>query len=176
MPRTPSVAPSAWIRDGAAGISFDRPSTWLRWTPREHSPLNDGPLVYLSTDPLAGSCASPPEATPPPPDSQGRACDWPLARLSDAGVLVTWYTSRILYPLPSAGEPIDVNGEQTRLEIDRPGRCAAIGGNETMSTVVPINQPTAISNVDVFACSAGAELIQFEADVRSMLTSAVVNR
>lgn len=47
-----SVAASAstveTVQDGAGSITLKRPITWLRWQPNEHSPMVDGPLIYLA--------------------------------------------------------------------------------------------------------------------------------
>jgi hypothetical protein len=163
---------TAVVAESVNGISFDRPATWARWQPNQHNPTNDGPLVYLSTDPLLPSCATAPNATANPSDAQGRACDWPLESLAPNGVLVSWVTTRILQPLPTAGEEFVVNGARARLQIERPGACGTVGAEETMSVLVPIGQPTPLSNVAVFACLRGPDLASAEAQFRAMLASA----
>ena len=85
-------------------------------------------------------------------------------------------TTRILQPLPSVGEAISMNGGTARLRIERPGSCAPIGADETISLLVPIGQPTPLSNVAVVACLRGPELTAAEAQVRAMLVSAGVGR
>lgn len=80
---SPSVATT--VADSANGISFERPNTWTRWQPNQHNPINDGPLIYLSTDPLLAACATATDTTANPPDAQGRACAWPLTSLSANG-------------------------------------------------------------------------------------------
>ena len=162
------------MADSAGGISFERPANWTRWRPNEHNPINDGPLIYLSTDPLPPACATAPSATPNPPDARGRACDWPLVALAPNGVLVTWLTTRILAPLPSVGEGLVMNGQTARLAFERPGACAEIGGDETVSVLVPIGQPTPVSNIAVVACLRGPDLATTEEQLRAMLASARV--
>jgi len=151
------------------------PASWTRWLPNAHNPINDGPLIYLSTDPLLPTCATTPQATPNPADARGRACDWPLVNLDPNGVLVTWLTTRILVPLPSAGEPVEVNGETGRLQVEKPGSCAAVGADETLDLLVPIGQPKPWSNIAVVACLRGPDLAGAEAKVRAMLASAKVS-
>lgn len=170
-----SPTPPAIVNDKANGIAFVRPASWTRWQPNAHNPINDGPLIYLSTEPLLATCATTPEQTPNPPDARGRACDWPLASLSPDGVLVNWYTTRILTPLPSAGERIEVNGATGRLQVEKPGYCSAIGADETLQILVPIGQPKPWSNVAVVACLRGPELATSEMQVRAMLASASVS-
>jgi hypothetical protein len=104
------------------------------------------------------------------------ACDWPLASLSPNGVLVSWVNNRIVAPLPTAGEVLPVNGESTRLQIERPGACQTIGADETLSVLVPIGQPTPLSNIAVVACMRGPDLATAEAEFRAMLASATVTR
>ena len=164
------------MADFADGISFERPSAWTRWQPNDHDPINDGPWAYLSTDPLLAACATRPPAAPNPPDARGRACDWPLASLSPNGVLVSWINTRILLPLPTAGDVVDLGGEHARLQLARPGSCAAVGADETLSVLVPIGQPTPLSNLAVVACLRGPDLATAEAQVRAMLASATVER
>jgi hypothetical protein len=179
---TPPASPSesalgaTMVADSANGVSFERPADWTRWRPNEHNPINDGPLIYLSTDPLLPACATAPSATPNPPDSRGRACDWPLVALSPNGVLVTWLTTRILAPLPSVGEGLVMNGETTRLMFERRGPCAEIGGDETVSVLVPIGQPTPASYIAVVACLRGPDLATSEAQLRAMFASALIDR
>ena len=69
-----------------------------------------------------------------------------------------------------------MNGGITRLRIERPGSCAKVGADETISLFVPIGQPTPLSNVAVVACLRGPELAAAEAQVRAMLVSAGVGR
>jgi hypothetical protein len=168
----PSVA--AVVSDAADGISFARPASWTRWLPNAHNPINDGPLIYLSTDPLVPTCATTPQTTPNPADARGRACDWPLGELAPNGVVVTWLTTRILAPLPSAGDPVEVNGATGRLQIEKPGSCSAVVADETLYVLVPIGQPKPWSNIAVLACLRGPDLATSEAQVRAMLASAKV--
>jgi hypothetical protein len=166
-------SPSDLVEDSAGGISFDRPATWRHWVPNAHEPVNDGPLVYLSTDPLLPECAVTPGEPTNPPDAAGRACGRPLDQLSPNGVLVAWLNTRILRPIPSAGEAIVVNERPTRLQVGRPGSCVDIGADETMDVLIPSGHPGRLSNLWMVACIRGPDLATAEAQVRSMLASAV---
>jgi hypothetical protein len=137
--------------------------------------MTDGPLIYLSTDPLLPACATTPQATRNPADAQGRACDWPLGKLAPNGVLVTWLTTRLLVPLPSAGDSVEVNGATGRLQTAKPGSCAGVGADEMLYVLVPIGQPKLWSNIAVLACLRGPDLAGAEAQVRAMLVSAKVS-
>lgn len=172
-PTSPSAA--TVVTDTANGISFDRPASWTRWLPNAHDPINDGPLIYLSTDPLLPTCATTPQESPNPADSRGRACEWPLEALAPNGVLVTWLTTRILAPLPSSGDAVEVNGATGRLEMEKPGSCSAVGADETLDVLVPIGQLQPGSNIAMVACLRGPDLAGTEAQVRAMLASATVS-
>jgi hypothetical protein len=100
------------------------------------------------------------------------ACHWPLAQIEPNGVLVTWYTSRILDPLPTEGDPLTVNGAPTRWRVERPGGCVEIGADETVAVAIPIGQPTPLSNISVLTCLRGPDLASAEAKVKAMLESA----
>ena len=174
-PSAASPSAAAVITDAANGISFARPASWTRWVPNAHDPLLDGPLVYLSTDPLLPTCATTPPASPNPADAHGLACEWPLAELAPNGVLVIWLTTRILAPLPSAGDRVEVNGATGRLQTRKPGSCSVVGANETLEVFVPIGLREPRSNIAVVACLRGPDLTTSEAQVRAMLASATVS-
>lgn len=173
-----SASPQASTRvpGQANGISFNRPAAWTLWQPNQSSPMTGGPLIYLSTDPLLPGCATVPGASPNPSIGQGLTCDWPLESLSSNGVLVSWVNLRTLETMPPDGEEISINGDRARLQVNRPGSCAAIGAEETMSILVPIGQPTALSNIAVVACLRGPDLATAEGLVRELLGSTVVTR
>lgn len=172
---TVAASPSAFgdlIVDSASGFSFERPATWSVWQPNQHSPITDGPLLYLSTDLLLPSCAVAPDASPNPPDSGGQACTWPLSNLERDGVLVTLYTTRILAPLQTAGgRQIQVNGGSAELQIAKPGACGSIGADERLDVMIPIGQPTPLSNIGLVACLRGPHLAAAEAQVEALLSS-----
>jgi hypothetical protein len=163
------------VADGTDGITFDRPASWIRWLPNQHQPVTDGPLIYLSTEPLLPACAVAPGSSPNPPDAQGRACTWPLTTLRPGGALVTWWNGRLLSPIPSPDAPITINGRTSGLRVDRPGVCAAIGGDETIDVAIPIGQ-TSATNISVVACLRGPDLMTAEAQLRDMLISTTVKR
>ncbi len=167
---TPS-ATSTTVPGSAGGITFERPSSWVVWQPNQHMPWTGGPLVYLSTDPLLATCAVAPGASPNPPDSYGSACPWPLHELQPGGVLVEWVTTRILQPMPSAGLVVEVNGAKARWKVSKSGSCAQIKADETISVLIPIGQPSPLSNIALVACLRGPGLAASEAAVRALLAS-----
>ncbi len=183
QPPMPSPTPEASpVADSVGGISFERPVSWTRMQPNAFNPINDGPLIYLSTDPLLPECATALGQPRNSPDSQGRACDPPLASLSPNGVLVTWESTRILEPItdpnldPTAGPLITIDGIDTALHVESPGTCAAVGGDETITATIPIGQPTPVSNLAVVACLRGPDIEAAESQLRAMLESTTVRR
>jgi len=177
-PVVPSAPPDATaarrgdiVADAVSGLTFDRPSTWVRWLPNDHAPINDGPIAYLSTEPLLPACAVPIGGEPHPPDDEGRACDWPLASLSEDGVLVTLVNGRLLRPIPDAGAPLVVNARPTRLQADRPGTCAHVGGDETVVVPIPTFTQPGATNLALVACLRGPDLDRLEGDLRGLLAT-----
>jgi len=183
QPPMPSLTPEASpVADSVDGISFERPVSWTRKQPNVFDPINDGPLIYLSTDPLLPECATALGQPRNAPDSQGRACDRPLTSLSPNGVLVTWESTRILEPItdpnrdPTASPLITIDGIDTALHVAFPGTCVAIGGDETITTTIPIGQPTPVTNLAVVACLRGPDIGTAESQLRAMLESTTVRR
>jgi hypothetical protein len=160
------------LTSAAGGMTFERPSTWVPWQQNLHAPFTNGPLLYLSTDPLLSACAVAMGAKPNPPDSAGQACQWPLTTLSAGGVLVEWINDRILTPLPTTGEAITMNGSTARIQTALPGSCATIGADVTLVVLVPTSVSATMSNLSVIACLRGPDLGASEAQVRAMLESA----
>jgi hypothetical protein len=166
-----AVASPSVVADTLGSITFRRPAAWIRWQPNLSSPWEGGPQIYLSTDPLLPTCAASPAASPNPPSSAGRACEWPIASLSPNGVLVELIDDRILSALPTAGTSIEANGHPARLQIKRPGTCEAIGADETLTVALPIGQPTPLSNDEVVGCLRGPDLAVTEAQFRALVSS-----
>ena len=176
LPPPTDVADAVSARDTALecshGIAFERPETWEMWQPNVFDwAAGGGPLIYLSNDPLRPTCAVGPDASPNPPDDQGFACDWPIDALGPHGVLVTWATGRVLQPIPTKGEPIEIDDQPVRIRVDKPGACRAVAADETIDVLIPIGQPTPLSNLGVFACLRGPDLATAEAQFRAMLRS-----
>ena len=86
--------------------------------------------------------------------------------------LVIWLTTRVLQPLPSEGETIEIDRATAHMQVTRPGSCSALKADETIDVLVPIGQPTPHSNLAVIACLRGPDLGSAEAKVRTMLRSA----
>ena len=131
-----------------------------------------GPVVYLSTDPLKAACAVAPGASPNPVDTTGE-CGWPLDRLSAGGVFVEWIADRILQPMPTSGTRIQMASGATVLVTERPGPCAAVGADETITAAIPVGQPSSLSNMSIVACIRGPDLATKEAQVRALFESSI---
>jgi hypothetical protein len=155
-------------------FSFQWPSDWTRWWAIPPDVLVGGPSEYFSTDALLPACATrePPVSFIRP--SPAPTCDWPLESLSPNGVLATWESPRILAWLPSAGEPVTMSTGIARLQVDLPGTCAQVGGDETLSVLIPIDKPARLSNVGFLGCLRGPDLAIGEAQFRAFLMSITI--
>ena len=145
------------------------PAGWTVWQPNLHAPGNDGPLLYLSNVPLDPDCGVLPPATPHPADAGGRACRSPVSSLPPGGVLVTWYTSRIMFPVPTHGEVIPYGDRETHLSVERPGTCADIAGDVTLDAYMPQGNGT-LSNIQVIGCARNPAP-EFEREFRALLAT-----
>lgn len=127
--------------------------------------------MYFGTDPLLPACATSEAPASFVRPSPAPVCQWPLAALAPDGVLVIWESPRILAPLPSAGEPVTMSTGIARLHVDRPGICAQIDADETLSVLIPIDKAARLSNVGFLGCLRGPDLTTGEAQFRAMLMS-----
>jgi hypothetical protein len=133
-------------------------------------PGNDGPLLYVTNATLEDTCAAPAPATPPPVDASGRSCRSPLSSLAPGEVLVTWYTPRLLRPVPTHGEEIGYGEEETHLVVEEPGTCEDINGDLTLTAWMPQRGSPGLSNVVVIGC-AREPAPGFEAEFKELLAS-----
>jgi hypothetical protein len=61
-----------------------------------------------------------------------------------------------------------------RLQVDRPGACAQVGGDETLSVLIPTDQSARLSNVGFLGCLRGADMAIGEAQFRAFLKSITI--
>lgn len=171
-PTTPLASPpSGIVTNTAGGWTFERPASWISWQPNAFITLATGPLVYLANFPLLPECATSWAAPSHPPDSSGNACSLPFTALPAGGVFVQFYSGRLPRPLPSAGEPIEFDGGQTRLVTHRPGQCLQVTVDEYLSVAIPDREAPAMTDLSVVACMNGPDLDQADQAFRAFLAS-----
>jgi hypothetical protein len=141
---------------------------WEEWQPLVVIAGTAGAMSYLTTVPLDPACAAPMSASSGTPASAGRQCRRPLASLPEHSVLVTRYTTRLLWPIPSAGAPFVVAGLPSRLQVEAPGTCADLHADETMDSWQQ-SGGKGLSNIVLEACLKGPDLPELEAAARAML-------
>jgi hypothetical protein len=139
------------------------PPTWIASQPGESRELHVQPLLYVSRQPTRNACRTRGMVT---------SCGWPLTELQPGGVLVVWenrgYPGWSLSAAP--GRALRVGGRRARIQRSRPGACAAIHGDETIS--VAIERPLAGNWTSVTACLRAPGLARVERGVELMLRSA----
>jgi hypothetical protein len=124
------VAAWAMARDPAepletyrvGGLSFEHPASWHVLSPKARSEV----FAYASTDRLEDPCRLSFDTV---------SCDWPLARLSRSGALVTVSRSADDFR-EMRGVRTTIGGRKARVQIRRPGVCNAVGGDYTMLTQI----------------------------------------
>jgi hypothetical protein len=159
------------VTDSAAGFDFHHPADWQRTLPVPTDPAKDQALLFLANFPLLPECAVASPATPQPSASASQACLAPFGLIPADGAFVEIYDSRVVGPLPNGGEPIEVAGYPSRLEIDQPGRCASQIADKVL--IVPIPEPTTGRqyHLSVVACLRGPNTDDNERAVRAFIAS-----
>lgn len=153
-----TVTPEATVTETFGGITFARPATWTAWQPNQFIPINPGPGLYVANFPLLPECATRPPASPNPPDANGEACQWPFDKLPDGGVFIEIYSDRLLRPMPTAGEPIELLGRPSWLLTTTPGPYDP-AGDATLSAAIVTCGPEACSPDAYGAAGATSEHI-----------------
>jgi hypothetical protein len=171
-PNAPATAqPTGIVRDAAGDWTFERPATWISAQPNSFITLATGPLVYLSNFALFPTCATSWQATPNPPDSSGNACRLPFTALPPGGVFIQFYSDRLPRPLPTAGEPIEFDGDETHIDVQRPGQCGPIAVDEVAYVAMPQRDAPDVTSTSIRACLNGPDLDQADQSFRAFLAS-----
>jgi hypothetical protein len=108
------------------GLSFDHPLAWRASRYEERETFYDL-IVYLSNERLHAPCTT--------THTNGvTTCGDPIGNLAPGGVLVSW--GNVGYPhngpeIPHPNARID--GQPAAIKVQRPGDCARIDGDETIT-------------------------------------------
>jgi len=172
---SPSLAPSptlgATVADTVGDFTFRRPADWQRTTAIPTDPSKDQALFFLANFPLITECAVPSPATPQPSASAGQECLAPFGQLPEGAAFVEIYDSLLAGPLPNGGEPIQLAGLPSRMEIATPGRCGNQIADEVL--IVPIPEPPTGQqyHLSVVACLREPNLDANDRAVRAFIAS-----
>ena len=157
---------AAWVvsRDSAepletyrvGGLSFEHPASWHVLSPAARSSRSEV-FAYASTDRLEDPCRLSFETV---------TCDWPLARLSRSGALVTVSRSADDFREPR-GERTTIGGRPARVLIRRPGVCNAVGGDYTVLTMIESDRASDYLVISCLRDSNGSG----ERDARRLVSS-----
>jgi hypothetical protein len=148
--------PAPLLSFHGGGISFRYPATWMANRYNYVSSFTTA-IVYLSNDPLHPPC-------------HGGSCGAPISQLDPDGVLLTWTEngSPSWTCQQAKGTAISVGGHRATIQIDHPGTCGRIGGDESISIVV--ENPSLPDNWwRIDACIRGPDMATAEEQLQSML-------
>src|SRR4051812_17335335 len=165
---TPTPTLGAAVTDDAGGWNFTRSPDWVVAKPAAYDPLQGGVTLFISNFPLKPECVVGASATQAP-GTLPPACLVPFSSIPAGGVYIETYGSRTISEIPNGGEPIEVMGRPSRLELDRPGRCATQVTDEVLK--VPIPDGENVYHVSVIACLMGPGVDQTERQFRAFLAS-----
>ncbi len=143
-------------------LTFRHPADWRPYAFHLTGVLHFDPMLYVSTQPATNPCRTQAGAT---------TCGWPVQKLAAGGVLIVWenrgYPGWSLQTVP--GKSVTVDGRAAKRVVSRPGRCGAIGADETVDVQIARALP---SNWTEFtACLRGPNLSASEQQVDALLQS-----
>jgi len=155
--------------DGA--LSLDYPGAWqLRLPDQVNHGSFSSPIVFLATQPLQAQCI-----VRKTKDSESITCGRPLYRLDPGSIFVSlsadgspgWTLAE------ASGKREKIAGRPARVSIERPGACASLGAQETISVEIDRRVPSNWYSLQ--ACLRGPGLAARERQVRALLSSLVLH-
>jgi hypothetical protein len=143
-------------------LAFRRPTAWKPFVFKNRGALHFDPMLYLSSQPAHPPCRT---------NAAETVCGWPVDRLLPGGALVVWENRGApnwsLASLP--GADVRIGGRDAKRTVSRPGKCAAIGADETIEATIERPMP---DNWTAFtACLRGPGLAASERRIDALLGS-----
>ena len=160
--RTPAepARPVPTVSFSAMGLSFRYPATWHAGTWNDVSSFT-ALIVYLSTGQQYYPCS-----VTTSPGEKTVTCGDPMGTLAPGGVLVRWDLDG--FPGFRLTKPNATIAGRPALETKTSGGwCASLGGSETISVIIPRDQPDNWYGLN--ACLSAPNLPQQEAQISAML-------
>ena len=156
-----SVPMQQFAGDVHVGLSFDHPAAWRESMYQDSGSFYDL-IVYVSNQRLHAPCAT---------THTGKGilttCGEPISRLTAGGVLVSWGNVGFPHVGPEIPHPnARIDGRPATIEIQRPGDCGRIGGDETITA--DIARPHG-NHFEMVACLRSPNVPDNETLVRRML-------
>ncbi|MDQ1381515.1 MAG: hypothetical protein QOJ71_2234 [Actinomycetota bacterium] len=161
--RPTSVTMQRFSDRTAFGLTFEHPRAWIEFRYRRSSSFSDL-ITYASNTRLHDPCT-----TTRSPNVETTTCGDPVTRLGPGGVLVSWSNIGFPHTGPEIPHPnMTIDGQPTRFVVTKPGGCARLGAEETVT--VDIARPIG-NHFEMVACLRDPDLAGNEALVRQMLAS-----
>jgi len=163
--RTPAepAHPVPTVSFSAMGLSFRYPATWQRQSWSGDVASFAAPIVSLSSGPLRNPCTVTTSL-----GARTVTCAYPVGHLPPGGVLVRWDLDG--FPGFRLTKPNATIGGRPALETKTSGGwCASLGGAETISVIIPRDQPDNWYGLN--ACLSAPNLPQQEAQISAMLAT-----
>jgi hypothetical protein len=160
--RTPAkpAYPAPTVSFSAMGLSFRYPATWHAGAWNDVSSFT-ALIVYLSTGQQYYPCS-----VTTSPGEKTVTCGDPMGTLAPGGVLVRWDLDG--FPGFRLTKPNATIAGRPALETKTSGGwCASLGGSETISVIIPRDQPDNWYSLN--ACLSAPNLPQQEAQISAML-------
>lgn len=159
---TAPKAPAARATFRNSFLVFGYPSAWRPTVFKVTGTLHFSPMLYLASQPVHQPCEMHGAAT---------VCGWPLERLRPGGALLVWENRG--FPgwslRTTQGRVVRIGGRRGKQIVRRPGKCAAVGADETIE--IAIVRPIPDNWTAFTACLRGPGLARTESKVDALLAS-----
>ena len=159
-PPTPRTLTTRSFALGVDRVTFAYPSVWETHQYLEDQSSFSLSVVFVASQALHDPCTTT-HSTPPGPVESRVCVGYAVDRLDPDGVYLVW--SRVGAPripgqsVKHPGSPITVGGQPGIIDVQRPGTCSSIGGDESIDLIV---DPDASNNWIMQACLRGPDLGQ----------------
>lgn len=159
-----TVVPIPMQRFADGGLSFEHPRPWTEARYTRISSFTTL-LTYLSNAQLHDPCT-----TTRSPTETTTTCGDPIKALPPGGVLATWTAVGRPMVGPAVPHPnMNVHGRSASFALARPGECARLGVDETIT--VDINRGVPDNYYEMVACLRDPGAAAHETLVREMVAS-----
>jgi len=97
-------------------------------------------------------------------------CTWPVKHLGPGGIWLEWTVAGNPSPyMPRPrGVPVTIGGRPSHQVVSRPGECRLIGGTETISVQIPVNND---NTYEIRVCLRGPNLARTIRQVQAIFDS-----
>ncbi len=170
-PPTPGTLTTKSFAVGVDRVTFTFPSAWEARQYLEDQTSFSSSVVFVASQALHDPCSTT-YSTPPAPLRSKICTTYAVSLLGPDGVYLEWSygydggpPSRSGTRVTNPGSPVAVGGQPGTIDIQRPGSCASIGGDESIE--VDVGERS--SQWLMLACLRGLDLNRSASQIMAVL-------